>query len=262
VEINVPEPRDVFAAIADVQAEFGGDRRTIGEWRELYRQELATALQGSPLLIFFWFVNNLLERATAAESLQRRLKGFQEHFVSFEAITAEPVSEVLDDASYRFPVAGLKVVMEAKRIVTTPGFTWARYVEQAERFYETDFPKDEFLAIQGVGFKTRDLAVSELSDRFAAMDLHVVRVTARTGLLVHGYGNPEISTDVSTDSGYLFFHGLILRLAKRTGWPGSGYSPGEIDRMLWNFGRAVCKARPDCQACPLAGTCLTSRAVA
>ena len=64
---------------------------------------------------------------------------------------------------------------------------------------------------------------------------------------------------MSSDKGYLFFHGVILRLAKKTGWPDAGYSLGEIDRMLWNFGRAICKATPMCQSCPIAAMCLTSQ---
>lgn len=90
-----------------------------------------------------------------------------------------------------------------------------------------------------------------------AIDLHVVRVTSRTGLLLHGYGDPRITTEVGRKRGYLFFHDLMLKLARRTGWQAAGYSPGEIDRMFWHFGRAVCKATPACRGCPLASTCLT-----
>jgi endonuclease III len=259
VEIQVPEPSAVLAGIAAVQAEVAGDRRSIAQWREWYREELTTARHKAPLSIFCRFVNSLLERAMSAESWQRRLNGFQRSFVSFEAVTDESVSEVLEEAGYRFPEAGLAVVREVKRIVTDPTFTWSSYIEQADQFYETDFPDYQFLRIRGVGFNTRDLAISELSDRFAAMDVHVVRVISRTGLLVHGYGIKDISTDVSKKSGYMFFHALILKLARRTGWPEAGFSPGEIDRMIWNFGRAVCNDRPDCRSCPLAGTCLTSR---
>ena len=257
MEIQVPEPTDVLIGIADLEADLDGDKRTIAQWREWYREDLTTARQKPSLSIFCRFVNSLLERATSAESWRRRLEGFQKSFVSFEAITDESVSKVLVEAGYRFPKDGLVVVKEVKGIVTAPTFTWSSYIEQAEQFYETNFPEDPFLRVRGIGFKTRDLALSELSDRFAAMDLHVVRVISRTGLLVHGYGIPTISTDVSKKSGYMFFHALILKLARRTGWPGSGYSPGEIDRMIGNFGRAVCNDRPGCRSCPLAETCLT-----
>lgn len=259
MEIHVPEPSDVLARIADVPAELSGDRRTIAQWREFYREELTTARQKPPLFIFLRFVNGLLERAMRGETWQRRMDAFERRLASFDAITDESVSKVLGEVRYRFPKDGLAVVMEAKRIATGPMFTWSSYVKEAEQFYETDFPQDQFLDIRGVRFKTRDLALSDLSDRFAAMDLHVVRVVSRTGLLAHGYGNKDISTDVSQDHGYMFFHALMLKLARRTGWPGSGYSPGDIDRMIWNFGRAVCKNKPDCASCALAEICLTSR---
>jgi endonuclease III len=260
VEIKVPEPSDVLSGIADVQSELDGNRQKIAQWREWYCEELTTARQKPALSIFCRFVNCLLERSVSAESFERRRNAFDKYFVSFDAISDESVAMVLDETGYRFPPAGLVVVREAKRIVTDPTFAWSNYIEQAEQFYETDFQDDQFLRIRGVAFKTRDLALSDLSDRFAAMDLHVVRVISRTGLLVHGYGMEDISTDVSKKSGYLFFHALILKLARRTGWPGSGYSPGEIDRMIWNFGRTVCKDRPDCTSCPLAANCLTARA--
>jgi endonuclease III len=260
VEIKVPEPSDVLAGIANVPAKIGDDKRTIADWRDCYCEELRTARQKPSLSIFNRFVNSLLERAMSGESWQRRLEVFQKTFVSFEAVTDESVSNALDEVGYRFPNDGLAVVMKAKEIVTAPTFTWSSYIEEAEKFYETDFPNDQFLLIKNVAFKTRDLALSELSDHFAAMDLHVVRVITRTGLLVHGYGNKDISTNVSEKNAYMFFHNLILKLARRTGWPESGYSPGEIDRMIWSFGRTLCKARPNCVSCPLAGSCLTSRA--
>ena len=185
MEIKVPEPEDVLASIADVRTRDGGVTRTIAEWRQVYRDRVAAAMQAPPLGIFLQFVNSLLERAMPAESWHRRMKAFREYFASFEDITDPSVKEVLGTTGYRFRTDGPGVVMEAKRIVTAAGFTWAKYVGRAEQRYESDFQDDEFLRIHGVGFKTRDLAVSELSNRFAALDLHVVRVTARTGLLLH-----------------------------------------------------------------------------
>ncbi len=148
--------------------------------------------------------------------------------------------------------------MAAKAIVTKEGFTWQDYINRAESQYDCDFEEDPFLKIQNVSFKTRDLALSELSDRFIPIDLHIVRVMSRTGLLLHGYGDPRITTEVTERSGYLFFHDLMLKLARRTGWPETGCSPGEIDRMIWHFGRTVCRAKPRCHVCPLASICLTS----
>jgi adenine-specific DNA glycosylase len=53
---------------------------------------------------------------------------------------------------------------------------------------------------------------------------------------------------------------LVLGLARQTEWPEAGYSPREIDRVFWHFGRAVSKATPNCANCPLTGICLTASA--
>jgi endonuclease III len=193
------------------------------------------------------------------EAWVRRGRLLDEFFVSIDSVNKHAAQQVLDNAGYRFPSSGVAVILAAKAIVFQPGFSWGGYVRQANVQYESDFRSDQFLKVKGVSYKTRDLALSELSDHFVAIDLHVIRVTTRTGLLLHGYGDPRITTDVSKPAGYLFFHDLMLKLSRRTGWPDSGYSPGEIDKMLWNFGRALCGATPRCGACPIVQTCLTQR---
>ena len=194
------------------------------------------------------------------EAWVRRAQVIQRVFLSLHTVTEQTARQVLTEAGYRFPADGVEVILATKALVSEPGFSWDGYVQQAEQHYETDFRLDRFLEIRGVSYKTRDLALSELSDRFVAIDLHVVRVTTRTGLLLHGYGDPRITTEVRTEAGYMFFHDLMLKLSRRTGWPETGYSPGEIDRMIWHFGRTVCRATPACQACPFAEICLTTQA--
>ncbi len=258
MNINVPDSEDILSFISDVDAEFGEERRSIDEWRVDYRESLTDALARPDIDIFNGFINSLLERAMSGEAWARRHEAFQESFRSFDDITPARVADVLKRSGYRFPSDGLSVILAAKEIVTSKDFSWRGYVSLAEEAYGSDFAEDVFLDIKGVGLKTRDLALSELSERFIAVDLHVVRVVTRTGLILRGYGDPRITTDVSKDGGYLFFHDLILKLARDTGWPESGYSPGEMDRMLWNFGRAVCGSTPRCSTCPLRGACLTS----
>ncbi len=241
-----------------MRAELDGEERSITEWRAGYKAELTAKLHRPGIAIFNRFVNSLLEWAMLGEAWSRRSRELQQVFVGYDAVTEERSREVLRETGYRWgPDKGAAVIMAAKALATAEGFTWQEYLRRAEDHYESDFQDDEFLAIANVNFKTRDLALSELSDRFVAIDLHVVRVTSRTGLLLHGYGDPRITTEVGRKPGYLFFHDLMLKLARRTGWQAAGYSPGEIDRMFWHFGRAVCKATPACRGCPLASTCLT-----
>ncbi len=256
--VTIPHPNDVLAAIAALRTRENGVERSIAEWRSLYRAKLADNRRRPDIAIFTGFVNCLLERAMVGEAAFRRAQAFEKLFPDYDAVTTANAKKALKSAGYRWgPENGAAVIMAAKDIVTARGFSWEKYIRRAEDHYETDFQDDDFRKIKNVSFKTRDLALSELSDRFVAIDLHVIRVSSRTGLLLHGYGDQRITTDVSKGPGYLFFHGLMLNLARRTGWPGAGYSPGEIDRMIWHFGRTMCNARPDCRRCPLQRTCLT-----
>ena len=259
MQFRIAEPSEVLEGIANVRATFDGVTRTVDGWRASYKEELATARQQTSIAIFRSFVNNLLERAMPGEAWARRYREFEGIFLSFDDVSEQNAQQVLKDSGYRFPTAGKVVIAEAKKLICQPGFFWDGYFQQAEEQYETDFQSDPFLEIPAVGYKTRDLALSEFSNRYVAMDLHVVRVTTRTGLLLHGSGDPRITTDVSREAGYLFFHDLMLKLSRKTGWPSVGYSPGEIDRMLWDFGRAICSATPRCSSCPLARSCLTAQ---
>jgi endonuclease III len=257
--LNISEPSEILEGIADVKATFGTEARTIDGWRASYMQDLATSRQQSDITIFNSVVNSLLERAMSGETWARRHDLIADVYLSFNDVNEQTALEIIKKSGYRFPTAGIHVIMKAKELVCNPGFSWESYFQEADEQYETDFLLDPFLGIKGVGYKTRDLALSEFSDRFVALDLHVVRVTTRTGLFLHGYGDTRITTDVSTEAGYLFFHNVILKLSYMTCWPRSGYSPGEIDRMLWYFGRTICRATPLCQSCPITQYCLTAR---
>jgi len=257
MDVQVPDIGEFLTRIADVQTTLDEETRTISYWHADYLRTVAVAREKAEIAIFNSFVNCLLERAMRGETWSRRMTVFERDFASLKDITPNRAMALMAEVGYRFPAAGQSVILDAKEVVSADDFSWPAYIAQAEQSYEDNFQQDPFLAIKGVAFKTRDLALSELSDRFVAVDLHVVRVTTRTGLLVCGYGDPRITTDVSYPRGYLFFHGLLLKLARETGWPDAGYSPGEIDRMFWHFGRAVCNARPSCETCPVSDICLT-----
>jgi endonuclease III len=256
--LRAPDTTEVIDGIRSVGAAYDGTTRSIDEWRQDSLAAIRQNLQLTDIAVFNRFVNCLLERATSGESFERRRRSINALFHAFADYTPANVSRMLKEGGYRFPKKGPVAILGAKAVVTAAGFTWRAYVRRAEQHYETDFSDDDFLDIKGVAFKTRDLALSELSDKFVAIDTHVVRVTARTGLLLHGYGDPRISTAVSDNKAYLFYHDLMLNLARQTGWSGTGYSLGEIDRMLWHFGRTVCRATPQCQACPIAEICCTA----
>jgi len=151
------------------------------------------------------------------ETYERRTAIFLREFQTREELTDERVVAALTEAGYRFPNQGRQVVMEVKKLVAKPSFGWPRYFEEAEANYASNFPNDDFLRIKNIGFKTRDSALSEFSDRFVAIDMQVGKVILRTGLLLHGYGDPRIDVAYQSDRGYLFMHALLLNLSEQTG---------------------------------------------
>jgi endonuclease III len=256
--IEVPSIVNMLDKMGKVPAPYQDIKKSINEWRQNYLDELATPRDG--IQVFNRFVSDLLERAMRGEVGTRRNEAFKKTFRSYEDVTDTRVQQVLKSTGYRFPNMGLEVVRAAKGIVMAKGFSWNSYFGEAEWNYADDYQNDKFLEIDGVSFKTRDLALSAFSNRFVAIDVHISRITLRTGLFVSGYGDPKISSDYKDKQGYLFLHNLLIKLSKETGWPGKGYSPGEIDRTFWYFGRTICKSEPKCSSCPVAEICLTGRA--
>jgi len=229
--------KGVRAQVADVT-------KTIEDWRLGYRVQLDRRRGEPDVAIFARFASALLQRQMRGETYETRATIFLREFQTYAELTDERVAAALAEAGYRFPDQGRQVVMEVKKLVAKPGFSWRDYFAEAEANYESNFRNDDFLRIKYVGYKTRDFALSEFSDRFVAIDMQVRKVILRTGL-------------VTSDRGYLFMHDLVVGLSKQTGWPGAGYSPGEMDRMFWLFGRSICTAEPRCSNCPVREVCLT-----
>ncbi len=252
--VNIPEAKSVFDRLGGVEAAYDGKTSSIDSWRKDYIESIEANRQLPPMAIFNIFVSSLLERAMKGEAFEKRTDTFKRVFESFEDVTEESVAQTLADVGYRFPSSGQAVVMSAKALVNAAGFSWPEYFSEAEKNYLNDYPQDSFLVAKYVGLKTRDLALSTFSNRFVAVDVHIIRTTLRTGLIVRGYCDP---VQTASDD-YLFVRNLVLKLSFETGWPNNGYSPGEIDRMLWHFGRSVCKSTPVCRRCPLTDLCLTS----
>jgi hypothetical protein len=242
--------KGVRAQVADVT-------KTIEDWRLDYRGQLDRRRGEPDVAILARFASALLERQMSGEAYDRRTTIFLRKFQTYAELTEERVAAALAEAGYRFPNQGRQVVMEVKKLVTKQVFSWRGYFKEAEANYESNFRNDDFLRIKNIGFKTRDFALSEFSDRFVAIDMQVGKVILRTGLILHAYGDPRIDADYRSDRGYLSMHDLVLKLSKQTGWPGAGYSPGEMDRMFWLFGRSTCTVEPRCTKCPLGEVCLT-----
>jgi len=254
---QAPSSLDLIEHMKSVPAKMADVTKTIEDWRLDYQVQLDRRRGASDGAILSRFASALLERQMTGEAYERRTAIFLREFRTYAELTEERVTAALAEAGYRFPNQGRQVVMEVKKLVTKPVFSWRRYFEEAEANYQSNFRNDDFLRIKYVGYKTRDFALSEYSDRFVAVDMQVGKVILRTGLFLHGYGDPRVDAHYTSDRGYLFMHALVLKLSKQTGWPSAGYSPGEMDRMFWLFGRSICTAKPRCTRCPAREICLT-----
>ncbi|MFH1861332.1 MAG: hypothetical protein ABH878_00840, partial [bacterium] len=135
---------------------------------------------------------------------------------------------------------------------------WKVYFDKAEQYAKSNFLQDELLKIKNVSFKVRDLALSGFNPNYVANDLHVVRVMSRIGLLNYGFSllddkYLEMGNNPANRNNYLFLRKLVLELSRLS----DEYSPADLDRIFWNFGRSICKAKPECPRCPINNQCLT-----
>ena len=132
-------------------------------------------------------------------------------------------------------------------------------IEIIENNYLTNFEDDPFLKVKYIGFKVRDLSVSNFNNKYIANDLHVVRISTRIGLLNYGYhilknDKYEMGNNPSNKKQYLFLHQLFQFLSNSTN---NLYSPSDIDRTFWHLGRSICTVKPKCNKCPINNICLT-----
>jgi len=255
--VEFPNINDVINPLLNVETTFEGKMSKIRELRDSYLKNIDECKKLPKLEIFSIFASALLERQMKGETYTKRIRLMNEKWKSYKDITEESIKEILKIAGYRFPSAGAEVILKLKEI-TEKDFEWSNYFKEAEENYESNFPNDPFLKIRFVGYKVRDFAISEFSKFYLANDIHIIRMIKRTGLLINGYGDPDIGTDPSND--YLFLKRLIVRLSKESGWEdGEGYSPGEIDKIFWHFGRNICNANLICNKCPIKEVCLTGK---
>lgn len=254
MKVEIPSPRLLIKKMSNVESTFDNETKKIEEWRKHYLADIKRNRKLSDIEIFKRFVANLLVRATKGERGSRVQSEIDKGINKYLHVNRSNLRNILK--GYRFGIkTGSDVVLKAKEIVKSSSFNWRNYFREAENDYKRNFPDDKFLKIRNVGYKVRDLALSDFSKHYSANDLHVVRVISRTGLLMYGYGiDCNFGTNVVDKKQYLFFRKLIIRLSEIT-----EMSPGELDRIFWHFGRAVCSNNPNCDICPIINQCSTKR---
>jgi len=265
MQIKLPEINLLMKKVLPVKASFTGDYippalgktaiQTIEQWRLNYLKELRLNNSFDNVEKFKVFITSLLLRANRGEVGGRLYNAFNDRVKRLSDLNKENIRKILKTSGYRFQNQGTETVLTAKKLLFNKyQGQWNKYFKEAKENYKNNFIDDNFLKIKWVRFKVRDLALSCFLKEYSANDFHVVDVLTRTGLILYGYGDLNFGTNPNNEKNYLFLRSLIIKISKQT-----PYSPGEIDRIFWHFGRTICKSKPLCKKCPIKNICLTYR---
>jgi endonuclease III len=269
-EINLPDIKNVLPLLVKVKTSYDGKTCTIIEWIKEHRKNI---LKNSQLIknksdkndikILISILRDLLIRAMQGERGGKVFNELQKSIKTKQDLNHKNYVQILKRANYRWgPENGAKVLTAVVNIFKNEfKWNWKTYFKEAEKHSEINYPQDKLLKTKNVSFKVRDLALSNFNQNFVANDLHVVRVMTRIGLLCYGFdllkeNNVEMGNNPADEKNYLFLHKLILKLSKLMD---SKYSPADLDRIFWYFGRAICGSETKCSICPINNMCLTGK---
>jgi thermostable 8-oxoguanine DNA glycosylase len=128
------------------------------------------------------------------------------------------------------------VIIGARSVINPEDSGFNKYIREAkENSEDNDFNSDRLLQLKFVGFKVRDLALTQFLDEYIAIDQNVKNVIMKTGLI--RYYNEQFNETVpenprlSEEKQYLSVWKLLKRICKIT-----NVAPRELDRVLWHFG--------------------------
>jgi len=263
MKIDLPDIDLLIKKILPIKVHYVGDfinhpilgeagTQNIEQWRSNYLKELKHNNLLDDISKFRVFIVGLLSRASRGEMVAKLYNDFND-IKKFDDFNKLNIKTVLKNIGYRFQDQGTKTIIDVKDVFLKEYHnSWDNYFKEAKKKYKNNFLDDAFLKVKGVGFKVRDLALSCFLKEYSANDFHVVDVLVRTGLVLYGYGDLNFGTNPNDKKNYLFLRNLIIKISKYT-----KYSPGEIDRIFWHFGRAICKKRPLCEECLINSICLT-----
>lgn len=141
---------------------------------------------------------------------------------------------------YRFPDKA-RVLIEISKILQK---RFDGEIDDYIAFVDTHYTDDPVLNVKGVGFKTRDIALSSFTKNYSLVDVHISNVLSRTGLILKAYlYGFKLTTDRTNESNYLEMTKLLSKLSTE-----AGMMPFEFDQTLWFFGKDYCSPMK-CEKC-------------
>lgn len=270
MQIAIPDVNESLERLIAVKSTFDGTTQPIRQWVSVHRAEIEKNRSlidndsaEHDIHVLNMFLRDLLVRAIKGEMGSRVYEQLNVTIKTKADLTEANYRQVLKNANYRWGVDdGSKVISEVVQYVhSVLRWNWRAYIERAENEKETNYQSDPMLRIKNISFKLRDLALSNFSPYYAAFDLHVTRVLTRLGWLNYGFpflGNPdmEMGNDPGNDKNYLFLHSLFISISDMTK---GEYTPVDLDRILWHFGKSICGAKSKCYVCPVNAECPTGK---
>jgi endonuclease III len=250
--LELPEPKKLVTTLLTQNIPKIEGR--ISEWLQNEMNELKMSRTWSKDKIFMLYVSSLLARQSYEGWWDKVNNWLINDIKRIDNLPSEnDISKRLTEFGYRFPPQGGKVITQVKEIFNEKfNNDWNQYFMIADKNYKNDFPNDPFLKIKNIGFKVRDLALSNFSPKYIAIDEHVVEVIKRTGLICYAYPfRLELTTNQSDD--YLQLRELCVNISEL-----AGIEPRELDRLLWLHGKYICSGRnKKCRNCVINNMCLT-----
>lgn len=270
MKLNLPDINDILVKMGTANLTYNGCTDIIAGWLQRHRKTFQNnqklyiqRSEKNDIIILLSMLRDLLVRAMKGERGEMVYDELQKAIKSKSDLTADTYAAVLRNANYRWGVpTGTQIISDVVHLFANKyGWNWGQYFDEAEKYYETNFQDDKLLKINNIGYKVRDLALSCFNRNYVAIDLHVVRIMTRVGLLNYGFdlvadSSVEMGNNPNNTKNYLFLHRLVLKLSKLTN---RRYYPADLDKVFWSFGKSICGDRPKCNKCPIKKLCLTGR---
>lgn len=191
------------------------------------------------------FIGKFLYVQIRSETAERAMKYVSSNFSTpneLAATDAESMVTKFRQLGYRFPDKALTLIEISKILRDKFNSRVDEYIAFASRNYR----EDPILKVRGVGFKTRDIALSSFTAEYSLVDVHIANVLSRTGLILKAYlYGLKLTTDRSDENNYLEMAKLLAKLSKE-----ANMMPFEFDQTLWFFGRDYCSPM-NCDKCPV-----------
>ena len=269
--LKLPDINVLLKKMLEVTLSFDGNEHKIKKWLNIHRKTIRNnkklvvcRSKKNDIKILLPILSNLLVRATRGERGNRVFEELQKKLKSKKDLNKKNYKHILKSAKYRWGVKiGTQIISDVVDFFGNKlKWNWSEYFKEAEKHHKTNFQQDDLLKIKNISFKVRDLALSWFSHDYVANDLHVIRVMTRIGLLNYGFdllsdSSLEMGNNPGNEKQYLFLHRLVHKLSRLTKKP--HYSPSDLDRIFWSYGKSICGNNPKCKICPIKKLCLTGQ---